>query len=392
MNNLYTTLSIIFSLLVMLSCRSVERLVNKGRYDEAIDLAISKIDSKKGLKTKHLHALEEGFARINSRDIKQIDYLKLESDESKWDKIYSIITRIEDRQRRLDLMMPIVSNDGYEASFEFWETAPLKMESARGASQYHFRLAEHLLDEYDAVKNKTLARAAFEEFETVRSYGVKIPNIDRLQKRAYSEGVTHVLIKWDNSAYLFIPEALHGSLNTEVQEDLNRFWIRFYDIYDEGVPYDALAQVAIQNVQISPDREEINRSKESRIIPVVKDEGVESTDTLKTERPAEEYETLIYIVETIRTKQIQIHGNFEMRDYISGKLIKSENFTVSDDFRSVSVDESLYEGEVGEGVKNVYVKRGESLEPFPTDYQMISEAIHKLNVRFRNFINNIRAV
>jgi len=73
------TLFYLLSLTIILStaaCKSIEKLVDQGRYDEAIILATKKLAGKKNKKTKHIMALEEAFAKINLLDINHIDALK----------------------------------------------------------------------------------------------------------------------------------------------------------------------------------------------------------------------------------------------------------------------------------------------------------------------------
>lgn len=71
---LYTTISIFF--LITTACKSVDKLVDQGRYDEAIVLATKKLAGKKNKKTKHVRALEKAFAKVNERDLLHITHLK----------------------------------------------------------------------------------------------------------------------------------------------------------------------------------------------------------------------------------------------------------------------------------------------------------------------------
>ena len=66
---LYTTLIVLIGLT---SCRSIDKLVDEGRYDDAILLATKKLAGKKNKKTKHIQALEEAFFKVNSIETDRI--------------------------------------------------------------------------------------------------------------------------------------------------------------------------------------------------------------------------------------------------------------------------------------------------------------------------------
>ena len=66
---------ILFIALFTISCNTVEKMVDQGRYDEAFAFSARKIAGKKKKKTKYVKALEEAYNTLNNRDLMEIDFL-----------------------------------------------------------------------------------------------------------------------------------------------------------------------------------------------------------------------------------------------------------------------------------------------------------------------------
>ena len=107
------TLLYTLTLLMLLgSCRSVEKLVDKGNYDEAIIVATKRLAGKKKKKTKHVKYLEEAFAKITERDMDMIHSLDAENNPYNWERVLAISQKMEKRQNRINAFLPLTSKDG----------------------------------------------------------------------------------------------------------------------------------------------------------------------------------------------------------------------------------------------------------------------------------------
>ena len=127
MKTLYHTF-LITLLLITASCRSIEKLVDQGRYDDAIVLATKKLAGKKNKKTKHIKSLEEAFFKVNSYDLHQISRLQdaAESgDGAAWIRMYDYLLQIDSRQNRVLPFLPLVSKENYVGVFDLIDTSPL---------------------------------------------------------------------------------------------------------------------------------------------------------------------------------------------------------------------------------------------------------------------------
>ncbi|MBT8189816.1 MAG: hypothetical protein KJO29_05265, partial [Bacteroidia bacterium] len=68
-------LYIVLGLVLISSCRSIEKMVDQGQYDEAILFAAEKLAGKKNKKTKYVKGLEEAFAKITRHEMSLIERL-----------------------------------------------------------------------------------------------------------------------------------------------------------------------------------------------------------------------------------------------------------------------------------------------------------------------------
>ena len=80
MKHLLYTLAIGTLTILMYGCADIQKLVDEGNYDAAIDKAARKLSGKKNKKTKYVKGLEQAFAKVSARDLDQVAYLKTKGD------------------------------------------------------------------------------------------------------------------------------------------------------------------------------------------------------------------------------------------------------------------------------------------------------------------------
>src|SRR5690606_19142430 len=101
---------LLFSALFSISCNSVKRtqkFVARGDYDQAITLAVKKLQKDKAAKEydPHIRLLEEAFLKANENDLRRLDFLKKENSPTGAKKIYYTLL---DLQARQDLILPLL--------------------------------------------------------------------------------------------------------------------------------------------------------------------------------------------------------------------------------------------------------------------------------------------
>ena len=88
------------------SCKSVEKMVEKGEYDKAFNYAISKLEGEKNKETEYVKALEKAFVKLNSASLREIEKLNADAKPENWSRVLSLYTTMENRQEKLDPLLP----------------------------------------------------------------------------------------------------------------------------------------------------------------------------------------------------------------------------------------------------------------------------------------------
>ena len=102
-NLVYTFLSLSLSL-SLFSCASVDKMVERGDYDGAIQVATKKLAGKKK-KEEYVIALEKGFEKITRQDMASIDAWSTSNRAEDWEAIIRTARNIQSRQDRIEPLL-----------------------------------------------------------------------------------------------------------------------------------------------------------------------------------------------------------------------------------------------------------------------------------------------
>ena len=129
---LYTT-TITF-IILFTACTSVQELVDRGQYDDAIYLAVEKLAGQKKRKTKHVKALESAFEKVNKVEPGEILITSIDHDGIM--KGYDIET-INEISKISDV--PIIASGGAGNLKDFYEIIErTNIKALSAASIFHF--------------------------------------------------------------------------------------------------------------------------------------------------------------------------------------------------------------------------------------------------------------
>ena len=165
-------------------------------------------------------------------------------------------------------------------------------------------------------------------------------------------------------------------------------WTQYHLDFTEDITFDAVSTIGITDIDISPESEVINNFNERREIERWVDErdsdGNVVTDSLgNTVRYREVEIVRATITEVVRSKEARLRGVVETRDYNTGTLIDSEQYTHSINFAS---DACEFRGDRRALSENLRKRVDLTLSPFPTDYDMIAEGVSHLSKDFLRHI------
>lgn len=195
--------SVIFLALFLVSCRSAEKLYQRGDYDAAVELATKKLAKKPGnveligiLQDAYRYAVEDHEARIRN--------LSASNNDLRFEQIYSqyaSLQRLYDAIRRSPSAYDVVQPTDYSSYLQTYREEAGNMRETRG-------------DELMSLNDKQSARQAYNEYQ--RALSLKPGDIVLKQKmdEAYLSAVTFIEIE---------PLSRFGMQYTQFGYDYNQF-------------------------------------------------------------------------------------------------------------------------------------------------------------------------
>ena len=249
---------ILFIALFTISCNTVEKMVDQGRYDEAFAFSARKIAGKKKKKTKYVKALEEAYNTLNNRDLMEIDFLLKKGSPASWDQVVNLYGNIERRQDLIAPFLPLRSKDGYRGYFEINDYSDEIIKAMELSAEFHFNEAkEHI--ELARNGDKRAARRALNDLGNIDKYFDNYKDSDKLKDEMYELGQEHVAIEIINEGgRLFGDQALDNLYALNLRE-LNSYWVKFHR-YNPEVKYDDYVVIELEDVLLGVEREWVNYS------------------------------------------------------------------------------------------------------------------------------------
>lgn len=377
------------------SCRSIEKMVDKGEYDEAIEFATKKLAGKKKKKTKHVQGLEEAYNKINRRDLDQIAYLDGENHPENWEKIEAIYDRISERQEKIQPFLPLISKEGYEGYFPMLDAHALKRTARDNAAEYYYAEGKSLLFEAEESDDKYKARAAYDLLVRADRKVSRYKDTRQLLEKTHLLGIEDMLIEVKNNTRVYLPERLEAELLSINVQQLNSHWRRFHTdvahVPSSEVDYKVLLE--LNEIEVSPERETIRHHTDEKRIKdghrYLKDKkGKILRDTTGKKIKEDKYITVYADVSEIeRSKAAYVSGFLKQIDLETDKVVHSEPLSVEVVFNDRA---STFRGDRRAVCDKDHSYLKEHPVPFPHDEDMIADATHKLKANFARALEDIR--
>ncbi len=384
-------LYIILILTTFLACRSIDKMVEGGRYDDAIIYATEKLAGKKKKKTKHVQGLEEAFQKITQRDLDKIADLDAEHFPQRWEQVLHISEVIQRRQNRIEPFLPLISTDGYEAQFDFIDTRALRNTATYGTARYHYDNGMSLLDRAINRSDKSLARQAYDAFSRTKTFVPAFSDVDLQLDKATDLGTTSILINTVIAADDYIPAHLMRSMTLMDLRFSDSKWRKFYLETPRGTAIDYVANLEIRNIAISPERESISYHTDEKTISdgfryAKNKRGEFRKDSTGKKIKIEKFKTVYADVTDIHREKSTLVDGLVIMTANNGQPISSHPLTIEVLFEDRSAE---YRGDK-RALCAHDIKRRRMPRHFPLDEMMIIDASHKLKHNFIQTIHDIR--
>lgn len=383
-----TKIIYLFTLLIMtISCRSVEKMIDQGDFDTALLKSARKISGKQQLKKKYVIAIEEAFHKATENDMAAVKS-RYDSDRAAdWYQAIQRIRKIESRQNTVSSLLPIVSSEGYKANFSFVRTDGLLKNAITQFQDLTYRDALQLL-ETSRQGSKANARKAYQTFARLWEFNEEYLDARRLQQEAEQLGISHVAVRIENATYQYIPKSILKEIIYRNFE--NEKWIQYH--LEDDVPLaDREITVLINKLDIGPERVQERFFVDTKEIEdgfdyVLDQNGNVSKDSLGNDIKRPKFRLIkARVVETHQFKSAILSGRILNKNMVNGRLeevpfqseVLFEHFSAAfqGDRRALSPESRRFLGILP--------------VPFPDNEQMVVDLVHTLSPIIRDKVRKL---
>lgn len=383
------------SFLLTTACRSTQKFIETGDYDSAVSLAVDKLQGRKKKKDEFVRGLEIAFRKAQAQDLNTVSQLTAEGRPENWARINEIHHCIQDRQRLVEPLLPLVSEKGYKARIQLVDIATMERESREKAAEYLYNKALALI-ERGQRGDKNAARDAYYTLTKLESnYYRSYKDKEQLKRLARQFGTSYVLFEVKNQSPQVLPSAFADRLLAIGKQELDSEWKAFYFEPQAGIQYDYKAIFRITRIDASPERVNERRYVDEKEMQdgwdyVLDKRGNVMKDTLgndiKTPRMVR---IRAQVVEVQQTKAVRLAGYVEIRDEARNTLLDTRDLSTEVLFENYA---STFMGDQRALTDDSRRRIGNRPLPFPPTEDMLVQAAERLKPNLREELRRSKAI
>ncbi|QNJ99201.1 hypothetical protein [Constantimarinum furrinae] len=387
------TITLLTMVLLLLSCNSVKRnqkFLARGDYDQAIELAVKKLqkDKTSAKSDEHIVLLEEAYKKVVEDDIRRIAFLKKENRAGSTREIYYTYRGLEYRQQLLRPLLPLYSETlGRNARLKIVDYSNEMIAAQNAYANYLYAEGEQLLN-----RNTTdAARQAYDMFLELSEIKPGYRNVAALIDEARFRGTHFVYVTLNNRSGQIIPIRLERELLDFNTYGLDDFWTEYHSQRENGINYKYGISLNFRDINISPERiseREVRRTqrikdgweyKKDRNGNIVKDENgkpikVDIYKTVSAVLLITEQSKSAFVGGTVIYRDLERNRDLNKHPISTEFIFENVFATFRGDERALSDDDTLL-------LDNRFI-------PFPANSQMVYDAGEEIKIRFKEILKD----
>ena len=380
MRKIYTLFSISLFLLIV-GCKTASKLYDKGNYDEAVQLAVKKLQKKPDDEMRAL--LQSAYQYAVNDHENQIHQLSNNTNDLKWEWIYAeyaSLQRLYEAIHRSPEAISIVNPTDYSSYLHTY---------ADKAADTRFQRGMMWMDKYD----KLSFRNAYNEFTVALQYRPADLTFIERRNEAYENAVINVVVMpMENNRYRFSSYNNHEFRNFEIdllrqlQYNAGNQFVKFYSSWDAS------------NLNIRPDQLvdfrfstfDLGRTRDQRSTREVSKDIVVKETVYRPDSVVKEYKKVFAkIITTKRTMLSEGNLQINVRD-ASGRWLWSDDIRGNHDW---CTEFSTYTGDeraLSESDKQL-VNRRQDYPPHEDEItrRIINEINSNMSRSIRNYFSRL---
>ncbi len=387
------TITLLSITLLLVACNSVKRnqkLLAKGNYNQAIALAVKKLQKNKGSEKNdaHIILLEEAYKKAVEEDTRRITFLKKENDPATTREVYHLYHDLNGRQELIRPLLPLYSRSlDRNARFKLVNYTDDLIASKKAFLEYLYHEASLYMNKQSIADYRTAYNIYCEIDELQSNY----KDVHTLKEDAHFYGTDFIFVTLNNRSGQIIPFRLERELLDFNTYGLDDFWTEYHSERQQSIDYNFGIALNFREIAISPERiseKEIIRKKR------IKDgweykrdrDGNIIRDSLGNGIKVDKYANVTArLIVTEQTKSVLVGGNVVYRDLIARRDLNSyplsSEFIFENIFATYSGDKRALDDEDWDLINNRFVY-------FPSNEQMVLDAGEDIKIRLKEILKN----
>lgn len=384
-----TLLLSFFVLISSCGVKQTQNLLSSGNYDQAIDNAVSNLQTNKDKKGKqdYIYLLEEAFAKAKERDLNAINLLAKDANPAQLEKMYNTYLQLNSRQEKIKPLLPLkLIKEGRNAIFPFDNYNDQIIDSKNALSAYLYANAKKLM----ATSDKMNFRKAYDDLDYLNQINSGYKDVLRFMDEAKFKGSDYVSVYTKNETNMIIPVRLENDLLDFSTLGLNDKWTVYHSNKQKGISYDYGMVINFRQIYISPEQIKEREFVKERIIK----DGVKKLIDANGKEVLDEKGKVV-MVDNLRTvtariyefrqfKSCQITAKIDYINFRNNQLLQS--FPISSEFIFENIY-ATYKGDRRASDDNYYSYFDRKPVAFPNSEQMVYDTGEDLKAKIKDIIS-----
>ncbi len=388
MKKLLLFLVMVFLITACSGVKRSQKALYSGNYNDAIDIAVSKLQKDKNNKAaqEHILLLEDAFKKITERDQKRIAFLEKDGNPVNSREIFILYNNLNSVQNRIRPLLPLYSTtSNREVKFKFTDYDGDLIQAKNTYAENLYNQAKVQMQK----EGKTDYRNAHLILGELENISPNYRDADQLLREAHYFGTDYVFVSLTNRTYQFMPQRLERDLLDFNTYGLDDFWTEYHSLNRRDIDYDFEIDLEFRDILVSPER------MVERQIPLeleIKDGFTYQVDrrgnyVLDSLGNKIKIDKLIIVkgtlYETIQTKSLAVDARVVYRDVKRNQIMNNHplqtEFVFENVFARFEGDERVLSNDDRRILRNRFV-------PFPSNEQMLIDAGNDIKGRLSEIL------
>lgn len=384
---------ILTAAILLVGCNSAkrnEKLLARGDYDKAIELAVKKLQRNKDGSTSdtRIGLLEEAFQKAMEEDKRRITFLKKSTNPSASKEIYYTYQNMEYIQDQIRPLLPLYSKTlNRNARFDIVDYSDAIVSAKANYVSYMYDEAKSYMQRETVMDARTAYNVLCELDELQPSY----KDVVQLKQEAHFYGTDFVIVNLKNRSGQIIPRNLERELLDFNTYGLDDFWTEYHNEAQQQIDYNYAIDLIFRQIAVSPERIKENEERRTKRIKdgweyKLDRNGNVMKDSLGNDIKVDKYINVsARITFTEQTKSVLVGGDVLYRDLVRNRDMDhhpmTSEFIFENTFARFRGDERALTPDDKKWLRNDFV-------PFPSNEQMVYDSGTEIKERFKAILSN----